>query len=44
MTLGTLDKKLLRNLSVVLCFAAVSVLPAQESHVGTLTGHAAAGK
>ena len=44
MILGTLDKKLLCNLSVVLCFAAASVLPAQESHVGTLTGEAAGGK
>jgi len=44
MILGTLDKKFLCNLSVVLCFAAATVLPAQESHVGTLTGHAASGK
>jgi cytochrome c oxidase cbb3-type subunit 2 len=44
MILGTLDKKFLCNLSVVLCFAAVSVLPAQESHIGSLNGHAAAGK
>ena len=44
MILGTLDKKFLCNLSVALCFAVAPVLAAQESHVGTLTGHAASGK
>jgi mono/diheme cytochrome c family protein len=44
MRLGTAHQKLARNLSVILCMTAAMALPAQESRVGTLTGHAAGGK
>lgn len=44
MRLGTSQQKLAWKLGAALCIAAAVSLPAQESHVGKLDGHAAAGK
>lgn len=44
MRLGTSQQKLAWKLGAALCIAAAASLPAQESHVGKLDGHAAAGK
>lgn len=46
MRLGTSQQKLAWKLGAALCIAAAAsvTLPAQESHVGKLDGHAAAGK
>ena len=44
MRLGTSQQKLAWKLGAALCIAAAASLPAQESHVGNLDGHAAAGK
>jgi len=43
MRLVTAQQKLVCNLSVILCMAAATSLPAQESHVGSLNGRAEAG-
>lgn len=44
MRLGTLRRKFVSILGVLLLATAAAALPAQESHVGTLNGHAAAGQ
>lgn len=44
MRFGTSRKRFVSNFGVFLFVAAAAALPAQESHVGNLVGHAAAGK
>ena len=44
MRLGTVQQKFVCNLSVVLCMAVATGLPAQDSHIGSLNGQASAGK
>lgn len=44
MRLGPMRQKFVLNLGIVLLAGAATALSAQESHVGNLTGHAAAGK
>ena len=44
MRLGTVQQKLVCNLSVVLCMAVATGLPAQVTHVGSQNAHPSAGK